>query len=79
MPKLLNAKDIFNLQSYNDRLQVQGTKKYFLLKEYHSMTAKSNLEYTLHKPTFVLANFDSLILWLCHLCEGKLGKVMMKI
>ena len=61
------------------RLQVQGTKKYFLLKQYHLMAVKSNLEYTLHKPMFVLAYFDSLILWLCHLCEEKSGKIMMKI
>ena len=61
------------------RLQMQGTKKYFLLKQYHSMAVKSNLEYALHKPTFALAYFDSSILWLCHSSEGKSGKVMMKI
>ena len=61
------------------RLQVQGIKKYFLLKQYHLMAAKSNLEYTLHKPMFVQEYFDSLILWFCHLCEGKSGKVAMKI
>ena len=56
MSKLLNAKDILRTCNLTIviritivRLQVQGTKKYFLLKQYYSMVAKSNFEYTLHK------------------------------